>query len=45
MAGTWEAFDAFFQSGIPYGSYICTGFIILLCAYGLIKSRKIFKEI
>ncbi len=41
----WEAFDAFFADGIPYGSIICTVFIIGLCAYGLIKSRKIFREI
>ncbi len=45
MMGQWEAFESFFDNGIPYGAYICTAFIIGLCAYGLIKSRKIFREI
>lgn len=40
----WDAYAAFFN-GVPYGEYISTIFILGLCAIGLIKARKMFKEL
>ncbi len=43
--GSWEIYSQYFVDGIPYGAYISTALIIALCAYGLYKAKKIYKEI
>jgi len=42
--GSWEIYASYFADGIPFGEYISTGLILILCAYGLYKARKIYEE-
>ena len=43
--GMWEVYASYFRDGIPYGEYISTGLIIILCAYGLYKAKTIYKNL
>lgn len=40
----WDAFAGYF-TGIPYGEYICSAFIIALCAIGVIYARKAYSKL
>ena len=41
----WELYSAYFAGGIPYGEYICSIFIIALCAIGVIYARKAYNKL
>jgi hypothetical protein len=42
---SWELFSSYFANGIPYGEYISIALIIGLCAFGLYKAKRIYKEL
>jgi len=41
----WDLYAEYFVDGIPYSAEISSIFIVDLCAFGLWKAYKIFKEI
>jgi len=41
----WDLYAEYFADGIPYSAEISSIFIVALCAFGLWKAYKIFKEI
>jgi len=42
----WDAYAEYFVDGIiPYSAEVSSIFIVALCAFGLWKAYKIFKEI
>jgi hypothetical protein len=43
--GMWEVYQNSFDGGIPFAAEISSIFIVALCAFGLWKAYKIFKEI
>lgn len=45
MSAEWAAYSAYFAGGIPYGEYICSVFIIALCAIGVIVARRAYNKL
>jgi hypothetical protein len=41
----WDLYAEYFVDGIPGSAVISSIFIVALCAFGLWKAYKIFKEI
>ena len=41
----WDLFAGYFAEGIPGGEYICSVFIIALCAIGVIYARKAYNKL
>jgi len=45
MSDMWELYADYFADGIAYSAEISSILIVALCAFGLWKAYKIFKEI
>lgn len=45
MSAEWAEFAKYFADGIPYGEYICSVFIIALCAVGVIIARRAYNKL
>lgn len=41
----WSQYAGYFADGIPYGEYICSIFIIGLCALGVIVARRMYNKL
>ena len=41
----WDLYAGYFAGGIPYGEYICSAFIVALCAIGVIYARKAYNKL
>ncbi len=40
----WALYSDYF-TGVPYGEYICSVFIIAICAIGVIYARKAYNKL
>lgn len=45
MSESWDLYASYFADGLPYGEYICSIFIIALCAIGVIVARRAYNKL
>ncbi len=41
----WDVYASYFDGGVPYGEYISTALILILCCFGLYKAKHLYKDL